>query len=354
MLRPSAMILDLDQFIRRERPYWDELETLLKRQDDASEQRRMPLEEVRRLHYLYQRASSDLVKMKTFAGDVEARHFLENLVGRAYSQLHDRRGRGVPFRPGRWLFRVVPQTFRRHWKAFVIAIGTFWLGGAFGALFLHLDYDNKSWLIPAQFGHLNGKPSDRVEMEEKQEFDHFESRHTFSAQLQQNNIRVSIVAFCMGILFGVFTLIYMFYNGLIIGVVIYDYILDGQSVFLTAWLLPHGSFELLAIFIAGQAGLVVGHAVFGWGTNLRLRQRLARIRSDVLTLIGICALMLVWAGIVESFLSQYHSPGFYPIKIAFGVIEMILLIGYFGFCGYLQKRKPETETDPELLPSTVS
>ena len=81
------MILDLDQFIDRERPYWDELQDLMKRQDDQPD-RLMSLEEVQRFHYLYQRASSDLVKLKTFAGDVEVRSWLENVVARADSQLH--------------------------------------------------------------------------------------------------------------------------------------------------------------------------------------------------------------------------------------------------------------------------
>lgn len=326
------MILDLDQFISRERPFWDELRGMMKRQDDDPD-RRLSLAEIRRFHYLYQRAASDLVKIKTFAGDVEVKSWLEDVVARAYSQLHERRARGTPFRPRHWLFVSFPTTFRRHWKAFALSTSIFWLGAAFGAGAMAVNPSLKTYFIPPQFGHLSGKPSLRVEREEKQEFDYFESRQTFSASLMTHNTRVTIMAMVFGITYGVLTVLALFGNGLLIGVIGYDYIMDGQGVFLAAWLLPHGSWELPAIFIGGQAGLVIARAMFGWGTNLRLRQRLGRIRGDLLTLVGGAALLLVWAGLVESFLSQYHGPGIYPWKIVYGLLQLGLLMAFLLFSG---------------------
>ncbi|MEM7698937.1 MAG: stage II sporulation protein M, partial [Verrucomicrobiota bacterium] len=315
------MILNLDRFLQKERPYWNELERLLDRRDNQPDDP-LSLGEVRRFQYLYQRASSDLVKLRTFAGEAETARFLERLIARSYSQLHRSGGESIPFRPWRWLSRVFPATFRRHWIAFALSIGTFTAGGLFGAGALHFNYELKSDFIPPQFRHLNEKPSERVEREEEQDFDAFQGRQQFSAQLMVNNIRVTLLAMVLGILWGAFTLILLFYNGILIGIVGYDYIIDGQSTFLAAWLLPHGSIELPAIFIGGQAGLVIAHAVFGWGTNLGLRERLSRIRSDLLTLVGGAALLLVWAAIIESFLSQYHDPDFYPWKIGFGLLQL--------------------------------
>ena len=41
--------------------------------------------------------------------------------------------------------------------------------------------------------------------------------------------------------------------------------------------------------------------------------------------------MLVWAGFVESFLSQYHQPVIpYAVKIAFGGVELAVLIWFLG------------------------
>lgn len=332
------MILDLDVFIEGERPFWDELNVLLKRQRDQPD-RRMSIKEVRRFQYLYQRTSSDLVKIKTFAGDVEIKTYLESLVARAYSQLHEESGRRTRISPVRWLLRTFPQTFRRHWRAFALSIGTFFVGAGFGAGMLATDYDIKTDIIPSQFGHLSGKPSDRVKKEENQEFDFFESRQTFSASLMANNIKVSYMAMVMGFTYGVFTVIMMFFNGAMLGAIAFDYVADGQAVFLVAWLLPHGSIELPAIFIGGQAGIVLGRAMFGWGTNLRLRQRLRLIRADLITLIVGASLMMVWAGIIESFLSQYHGPALYPGKIIFGVFELLGLILFLSFSGRKSGKK---------------
>ena len=326
------VILDVEKFILRERPFWDELAELLRLQENQPD-RRPPLEEAKRFYYLYQRTSSDLVKLKTFAGEAETTRFLERLVARSYSRLHEDGGEKVPFRPWRWLTRTFPATFRRHWIAFALSCGTFWIGAAFGAGALQLDYKSKADFIPPQFSHLNEKPSKRVEREEKQDFDAFQGRHAFSAQLMTHNTKVTIMTMVTGFLWGIFTFILLFYNGTLIGVVMFDYLSDGQGVFLTAWLLPHGSFELPAIFIGGQAGLVIARTMFGWGTNLRLRERFARIRGDLLTLIGGAALLLIWAGIIESFLSQYHDPRFYPWKIGLGAVQLTSLILYLTLGG---------------------
>lgn len=335
------MILDLDKFIARERHFWDELAALLKKQDDQP-QWRMSLHEAQRFHYLYQRASSDLVKLNTFAGEVDTTQFLERLIARAYSKLHEKRAEPIPFRPWQFVTKNFPATFRRHWRAFALSIGLFLAGAGFGAGALAWDYDLKNQFIPPQFGHLNERPSKRVAREETAEFDNFEDRHSFSAQLMTHNTQVTILTMVTGFLWGVLTVILLFYNGIIIGVVAFDYIADGQGTFLAGWLLPHGSFELPAIFIGGQAGLMVARAMFGWGTNLRLRQRFARIRNDLLTLIGGAGLMLIWAGVIESFLSQYHTPEFYPWKIGFGALQLAALIAFLGFCG--REKKTNTLT----------
>lgn len=340
VLHTRIVILDLDKFILRERPYWEELTEILQRQADQPD-RRPPLDEATRLHYLYLRVSSDLVKIKTFAGEVEAVRYLERLVARAYGCLHENRSGRTHFHPWQWLTRTFPSTFRRHWLAFVLAFATFWVGAGVGAAVTVYHPESKSQLLPPQFSHLNEKPSQRVAREEKEEFDVFKDRHTFSAQLIANNTRVTVLVMAAGVLWGVFSYVLLFSNGLLIGVVIADYLMDGQGIFLSAWLLPHGSFELPAIFIGGQAGLVIARAMFGWGTNLRMRERLARIRGEVLTLILGAALMLVWAGIVESFLSQYHAPSFYPWKIGLGSVQLIALLWYFTLCG--RRATPQTE-----------
>ena len=126
----------------------------------------------------------------------------------------------------------------------------------------------------------------------------------------------------------------LFYNGVILGAVAFDYVMAGETTFLLGWLLPHGAIEIPAIVLAGQAGLVLGGALIGWGKPIPLRMRLRKISADLVTLIMGIALMLVWAGVVEAFFSQYHEPVLpYGIKIGFGAIELGLLVLFLAKSG---------------------
>jgi uncharacterized membrane protein SpoIIM required for sporulation len=113
---------------------------------------------------------------------------------------------------------------------------------------------------------------------------------------------------------------------------------------LLAWLMPHGVIEIPAILIAGQTGLVLANALIGWGKRERLAQRLRLIAPDLVTMIFGVGIMLVWAGLVEAFLSQYHEPVIpYVAKIAFGCIELTLLALFLALSGK-RSEAPELAT----------
>ncbi|HUS36145.1 MAG TPA: stage II sporulation protein M, partial [Verrucomicrobiae bacterium] len=151
---------------------------------------------------------------------------------------------------------------------------------------------------------------------------------------------VSVLTLSLGMTYGVGTIISLFYNGIILGAVSWDYIMDGQTAFLLGWLLPHGVIEIPAILIAGQAGMLLASALIGWGRRATVRQRLREISNDLLTLIGGVALLLVWAGIVEAFLSQRHEPEIpYIIKILFGVVELVMLCVFLSRSGRARETK---------------
>jgi hypothetical protein len=74
--------------------------------------------------------------------------------------------------------------------------------------------------------------------------------------------------------------------------------------------------------------------LIGRGRRITLKGRLRRVAPELVTLLGGLAVMLVWAGIVEAFFSQYHEPVIpYHAKITFGVMELIAVILFFGLSG---------------------
>ena len=326
------MIIDLNKFIASEQPYWTKLEEMLNRLD-SDPALKLPLSQIKQFHYLYQRTSADLAKVATFSTEQKIRLYLESLVGRAYGRIHATRKKGARISPLFWFFNAFPNTFRRHILAFYLSLAMIAVGAIFGGLAIMLDPDAKPVLMP--FPHLLTDPSDRVAKEEAMEKDHMAgAKSSFSSFLMTHNTRVSIFVLALGMTWGIGTVILLFSNGVMLGAVVMDYVLAGEAMFLTGWLLPHGSIEIPAILIAGQAGLVLAGALIGWNTPIPFAQRMRNISNDLVTLIFGVAVMLIWAGIVESFFSQYHEPVIpYGIKIAFGALELVLLVLFLSFSG---------------------
>jgi uncharacterized membrane protein SpoIIM required for sporulation len=328
------MIIDLQRFIDEEKKYWTELETVLDKLN-RDPLKRMNLSEIERFHYLYQRTSSDLARVMGFSAETEIRRYLESLVGHAYAEVHELREKSHRFSPLHWFFEIFPQTFRQHLRALILSVAITVFGFTIGGIAITVDKEAKSVILP--FSHLQIDPAKRVAYEEETGAakDRLKGKKaSFSAFLMTHNIRVSLFTFAMGFTWGIGTVILLFYNGIILGAVSLDFIHAGQSTFLLGWLLPHGAVEIPSIILAGQAGFILAGALIGWGQRISFKKRLRAIAPELVTLLCGLAIMLIWAGIVEAFFSQYHEPIVpYHAKIIFGVIELIALILFFGLSG---------------------
>lgn len=326
------MIVDLEAFIARERPNWQRLDALLEGLA-RDPWRRMPLAEARELERLYQRAAADLARLATYAAEPQARRYLENLVARGHAEIHGARRKATPLRPFQWLTRTFPRTFRRQIRAFQFAVVLTIAGAAFGGAAIMFDADAKEVVIPID--GLQDTPAQRVAREREDAGKRLDNHKAgFSGFLMTHNTGVTLTAMALGVSWGVGTLILMVYNGVILGAVAADYILGGQTAFLLGWLMPHGVVEIPAMLVGGQAGFVLAGAMLARGRRQTLAMRMRAVVPDVVTLSCGAVLMLVWAGFVEAFLSQYHEPVIpYAVKIAFGAVELGVLVWYLARAG---------------------
>ena len=330
------MIIDLPRFLIEERKYWTELERTLDRVESEPIVR-LGIDEVRRFYYLYQRACADLVKIQTSAHDRALSEYLESLVARAYSEIYAMRRARQRFSVLRWVRESFPQAFRRRRQAFALAVALTLFGALFGGVAIRLDPDAKPILMP--FPHLAMDPKERVKMEEEQKERPGENlKATFSAFLMTHNIKVAIFTLSLGATWGIGTAFVLFQNGVMLGAVVADYVGAGETPFLVGWLLPHGIVEIPAVLIAAQAGFVLAGALLGRRQARPLVDRLRAVSRDLVTLIAGATLLLVWAGIIEAFFSQYHEPALpYSLKIGFGVVEGIILAVYLMAAGRQSK-----------------
>jgi len=173
-----------------------QLEKMLDRLQNEPE-RRMSVRELKEFHYLYERASADLVKITTFWLSPEVRGYVETLVSRAYGEIHETREKPHRFRPVNWLFNTFPQTFRRHVNAFWLSLAITLAGAAFGGAAIALDPGAKTVIMP--FPGLQGNPAERVAKEERALTDRLQGKKArFSSMLMTHNTQIAILALALG------------------------------------------------------------------------------------------------------------------------------------------------------------
>ena len=124
------MIVDLKKFIEHERSTWEELDKILQRIENET-LLHLTLEEVQRLHYLYERTGAGLIKITTFAAEPNFVPFPGVFTTRAYAELQTGRSKTGKLSLSRWLFCTFPQTFRQHFRYFLTALLLTIFGGAF-------------------------------------------------------------------------------------------------------------------------------------------------------------------------------------------------------------------------------
>lgn len=113
-----------------------------------------------------------------------------------------------------------------------------------------------------------------------------------------NNLKSAVYGFVFGIFFGIFPLMNAIVNGSVLGYVYNKvYLISGFSDF---WrILPHGIFELPAIFISLGLGLKLGASFFSSNIVKSLRDRFVRGgRAFVLIVIP----LLIVAAVIEGVL----------------------------------------------------
>jgi len=333
------VILDLERFRAQARPRWSKLESLLSALESRPDRRLQPAEG-EQLQELYAQTAADLNRVTHGALAPELRQYIERLVARAYAELYYAPPtRSKVWQPRRWLqiFTAFPEAFRRQYRYFALAVLITLLGSTLGGFAVLYDPAAVDVLLPADYLR---NPGQRVDQEGKGQNRHLDSTQieaAFSAQLITHNIQVALLAAALGVTFGIGTALLLFENGVLLGAVAVRYTQQGFGLFVTAWLLPHGAFEIPSILIAGQAGFYLA--------RLLLRRRedrdMRRAMREWLVLIGGLAMMLVWAGLMEAFFSQHHAPVLpYGFKVAIGSTELVLLAIYLLLIG---RRDPTAE-----------
>jgi uncharacterized membrane protein SpoIIM required for sporulation len=149
-----------------------------------------------------------------------------------------------------------------------------------------------------------------------------------------NNIGIALRTFASGLVLGVGAIFALFYNGVVLGAVSGHLTNVGLGHNFWPFVIGHGSFELTAIVLAGQAGLKLGSAPIWPGRKSRMRA-LRDTAHDSLGLVAGFFTMLVIAAFIEAFWSS--KPLSADIKYMVGGGLWVCVIGYLLFAGRVPK-----------------
>ena len=146
-----------------------------------------------------------------------------------------------------------------------------------------------------------------------------------------NNIGIDFQVFAGGLLFCLGTLFYVIFNGVYIGGISGYLVQLGYHVPFFSFVAGHSSFELLAIVIAGAAGLKLGFALIAPQRLHRVQALIQAAKQSIILLYGVI-LMSLLAAFIEAFWSSNSAVD--PIvKYVVGISFWVFILSYFSLMG---------------------
>lgn len=311
--------MNIQRWIARREPNWKRLDALLK-QVEKKGLKSLRADEIKELASLYRSVSADLARSRTQQVGSTLVQDLQILTSRAYNQIYQgsrRQEWQAVWDFYRWGF---PAMVQQSWGYIAAATALFMLGAIVAWWYAWQDPTFMSLIVPDHLIRM-------VRDEHKLWMGSIVGVEPLaSSSITINNISVSFGAVGGGITAGAYTLFLMFYNGLSIGAVA---TLVGQNNLaypFWAFVFPHGSLELPAIFFAGGAGFLIARAILFPG-KYRRGDALKFYGGQASQLVFGIVPMLIIAGTIEGFLSP--SPLVpEPIKYLVGMSLFALLVLY--------------------------
>lgn len=146
-----------------------------------------------------------------------------------------------------------------------------------------------------------------------------------SVSILANNITVSIVAFVLGVFFGLGTFYIIAMNGFMLGGIFAFTHQHGMAGELLKFVLAHGLVELSVICIAGAAGMMLGESLIR-PTHATRRESFRQAAGKTSKVLLLCALLLVVCGFIEGYVSPDPS---YPMvnRVIIGFGWWIVMVG---------------------------
>ncbi|MDA0662336.1 MAG: stage II sporulation protein M [Proteobacteria bacterium] len=330
MAEPEAHLRSYN-FRREREDGWRDLDSLVQRVQ-RSGLANLSAQELRRLPELYRSVISSLSVARSISLDRNVVAYLESLSVRAYFCVYGgRESLGAGIR--RFAVHDFPAAVRAARWFIAAAFAVLAFGAVVGFV---LTMNSPDWYYSFVSDSMAGSRSPTAETETLRAalYDSddtaIDSLNLFASFLFSHNAKIGLLSFALGFAFGVPTVLLLFVNGLTLGAFAALYASRGLSWDLWAWLMIHGTTELLALALCGGAGLVLGGALAFPDRYSRLHNLGEKGRMAAVIAIGAVGLFFV-AALLEGFARQIVTDGIYRYGIGGGVL--LAWLAYFALSG---------------------
>ncbi len=242
----------------------------------------------------------DLSYAKTFYPNSKTVKYINSIAANIYLSIYknkkEKSQRLITF----WTTEL-PLVYRKHHRTLLFTFLMFLSFVLLGVFSAHLDQTfvravlGDSYVDMTEHNIASGDP-----------FGVYKSGNetTMFLMIAFNNIRVAFLTYIFGLTGGVFTVYFLFTNGLMVGVFEYMFFhhnIGFQSILV---IFVHGTLELWSIVVAGCSGLMLGNAILFPKTYTRLQSLIFAAKDSIKIIISLVPVFMV-AAFFEGFVTRH-------------------------------------------------
>jgi uncharacterized membrane protein SpoIIM required for sporulation len=323
--------MHIQRWIARRESHWQALEQLLDRAEKTGIKSLSP-QQIHELASLYRSVSADLARARTYQVGAVLIADLQKLTSRGYAQVYQGTRRQEWAKVWTFYRSGLAEVLRETLVYTLLATTIFLVSALIAWWFAWSDPNFIEMLVPESLIHL---VRDEGELWMGRIMGNSPGE---SSGIMTNNIGVCLKSIAGGLLGGLGTLYILINNGLLMGSIAALVAQNHLAIPFWAFVLPHGSLELPAIFISGGAGLMIAKALL-FPARYRRRDAFKVYGPQIAQLVFGMIPMLLLAGTIEGFVSPNPA-------IPDGLKYLLGTVIFCGLIAYCLPRSGVNAGDP--------